>query len=196
MAAAGRRELRDIVNPLGPSTKRFLPLRTVIWAAGEKAPGFIPEGLIAEIRRNSHYPSIEWTKLLCSQPIDPKIIMEQLRAALDEADTFVVKMQTDKAGLLFLQTGQVVGPESSRLESYQAHAGRRRGHWPSNLGITSAMRERYTKRPNPQLPASRAECRPCGAGNRAPVRHLTRYFWRRKLKETGSAPIEPLMRRV
>jgi hypothetical protein len=51
MAAAGRRELRDLVD---------------------QSPGFTPEGLIAEIRRNSRYPATEWLKLIGSEPIDPK----------------------------------------------------------------------------------------------------------------------------
>jgi hypothetical protein len=33
------------------------------------------------------------------------------------------------------------------LESYQTHAGQRRGQWPTNSEITAAMLERYTKKP-------------------------------------------------
>ena len=63
MAAAGRREVRDVVD-LVTVHERILPLGAVIWAAVEKAPGFTPEGLIAEIRRNANYPLSEWPKLL------------------------------------------------------------------------------------------------------------------------------------
>ena len=52
MAAAGRREVRDIVD-LVTVHETILPLGAVIWAAVEKSPGFTPEGLIAEVRRNS-----------------------------------------------------------------------------------------------------------------------------------------------
>jgi hypothetical protein len=48
MAAAGQRELRDIVD-LVTVDQTILPLGAVIWAAVEKSPGFPPEGLIAEI---------------------------------------------------------------------------------------------------------------------------------------------------
>lgn len=58
MAAAGRRELRDIVD-LVTVHQTILPLGAVIWAAVEKSPGFTPEGLIAEIRRNANYPAAE-----------------------------------------------------------------------------------------------------------------------------------------
>ena len=48
MAAAGRREVRDLVD-LVTIHETILPLGAVIWAAVEKSPGFTPEGLIAEI---------------------------------------------------------------------------------------------------------------------------------------------------
>ncbi len=70
MAAAGRTEVRDLVD-LITIHENVLPLGAVIWAAIEKAPGFTPEGLIAEIRRNANYPKTEWAKLVTSEPIDP-----------------------------------------------------------------------------------------------------------------------------
>lgn len=147
MAAAGRHELRDLVDLL-TIHETILPLGAVAWAAVEKSPGFTPEGLIAEIRRNMHYPTLEWLKLESSEPLDPKGITDGLRAALDEAEAFVTKMPTEKAGLLFLEGGYVVQPDPARLEDYQTHGGARRGHWPTNSEITSAMLERYKKRPN------------------------------------------------
>jgi hypothetical protein len=44
MAAAGRRELRDIVDVVMVH-EAILPLGAVVWAAVEKAPGYTPEGL-------------------------------------------------------------------------------------------------------------------------------------------------------
>ncbi len=76
----------------------ILSLGAVIWAAVEKAPGFTPEGLIAEIRRNSNYPVADWRALMSSEPLDPQAIMARLRAALDEAEVFVARMPTDKLG--------------------------------------------------------------------------------------------------
>lgn len=144
MAAAGRRELRDLVD-LVTIHETILPLGAVIWAAVEKALGFTPEGLIGEIRRNSSYPSVEWRALLTSEPLDPMVIMPRLRGALDEAEAFVMKMPNDKAGLLFLKDGHVVQPDPARLQDYQTHAGQRRGQWPSNAEISAAMFERYKK---------------------------------------------------
>ena len=138
MASASRREVRDIVD-LVTIHETILPLGAVIWAAVEKSPGFTPEGLIAEIRRTSHYSADEWRELKATEPVDPKEILAHLRKALDEAEAFVTKMPTDKAGLLFLKDGRVVQPDPGRLENYQSHAGQRRGHWPTNPEITAEM---------------------------------------------------------
>jgi hypothetical protein len=149
MAAAGRRELRDMVD-LVTVHETILPLGAVIWAAVEKSPGFTPEGLIAEIRRNSNYPSAEWRALQSAEPIDPVEVLSRLRQALDEAEAFVRRMPTDKMGLLFIEAGRVTQPDPDRLDSYEPHAGQRRGHWPSNPEITAAMLARfYDKAPSP-----------------------------------------------
>jgi hypothetical protein len=142
MAAAGRRAVRDLVD-LVTVHETILPLGAVVWAAVEKSPGFTPEGLIAEIRRNSHYPAAEWKALETAHPLDPKAIMQQLRAILDEADAFVAQMPSEKGGFLFLDRGRVIQPDPERLESYSTHAGHRRGQWPSNPEIAAAMLEHY-----------------------------------------------------
>src|SRR5204862_6200209 len=121
----------------------ILPLGAVIWAAVEKSPGFTPEGLISEIRRNSVYPAAEWRALVTSEPLEPSDILARLRTALAEAEVFVTQMPTEKMGLLFLEGNRVVQPDPHRLEAYQTHAGKRRGHWPSSGEITTAMMERY-----------------------------------------------------
>lgn len=142
MAAAGRRELRDLVD-LVTIHGEVLPLGAVIWAAVDKAPGFTPEGLIAEIRRNSLYPIEEWRRLSSAEPIDPAATYAKLRAALDEAEAFVTRMPTEKAGLLFLDGDKVVQPDPDHLDRYVTHAGQRRGHWPSSPEIAAAMMEKF-----------------------------------------------------
>jgi hypothetical protein len=140
MAAAGRREARDLVD-LVTIHNKILPLGGAIWAAVEKSPGFNPEGLIAEIRRNANYPAAEWRALAMTNPLDPDAIVTQIREALNEAETFVMRMPTDKMGLLFLEGCKVVQPDPNRLDAYQTHSGRRRGHWPSSPEISAAMFE-------------------------------------------------------
>jgi hypothetical protein len=149
MAAAGRREVRDLVD-LVTVHETILSLGAVVWAALEKSPGYTPEGLIAEIRRNSNYPAAEWRAIDSTEPVDPRAATTKLHAALDDAEAFVTRMPTDRAGLLFLQAGKVVQPDPDRLGTYQTHAGQRRGHWPSSPEITAAMFDHYNKKPNPQ----------------------------------------------
>jgi hypothetical protein len=142
MAAAGRREVRDIID-LVTIDENILPLGALVWAAVEKSPGFTPEGLIAEIRRNMHYPAADWRAVQASEPVDPKTVCARLRAALDRAEAFVARMPTDRIGVLFLKDAEVVEPDPERLQDYLMHSGQRRGHWPSSLEIAAAMLERY-----------------------------------------------------
>jgi hypothetical protein len=144
IAAAGRREVRDIVD-LVHTQETVLPLGAIVWAAVDKSPGFTPEGFIAEIRRNARYSAADWKALVTAEPIDPVAVLARLRAALEQAEAFVARMPTEKAGLLFLDNGRVVQPDPDHLDRYQTHAGERRGHWPSSAEITSAMLERYNQ---------------------------------------------------
>ena len=64
----------------------------------EKLPGFTPEGLIAEIRRNANYPAAEWRALQASEPVNPQDISSRLPKALDEVEAFVARMPPDKMG--------------------------------------------------------------------------------------------------
>ena len=141
-AAGGRRELRDVVDVVTVH-ENVLPLGAVVWAAVEKSPGLTPEGLIAEIRRNANYPVVDWKRLASTEPFDPLVVMPRLRAALDEADAFVMRMPSSHAGLLFVKDSKVVQPDPDHLDEYQTHAGERRGHWPSSAEIETAMLEHY-----------------------------------------------------
>jgi len=142
MAAAGRREPRDIVDLL-LIDREILPLGAVVWAAVEKSLGFTPEALINEIRRLAHYTAADFHRVTSDPPLDPQATMQQLRSALDAAEAFVMRMPSEKAGLLFLEDGQVVQPDPDRLDAYETHAGVRRGHWPSSGQIGTAMLQHY-----------------------------------------------------
>jgi len=88
MAAAGRRAVRDLFD-LTTIHEKILPIGALVWAAVEKSPGFTPEGLIAEILRNSQYPASDWRSLGSADSIDPRAVTQRLRTILDEAETFV-----------------------------------------------------------------------------------------------------------
>jgi hypothetical protein len=149
MAAAGRQKAADAVDLL-TIHEHVLPLGAVIWAAVEKAPGYTPEGLIAEIRRNAtRYREEDLRAVPSNEVLDPKVFHSRLRAVLDEAEAFVVRMPTEKIGLLFLKEGKVVQPDPDHLDDYATHAGQRRGHWPTSTAISTAMLEHYKKQPAP-----------------------------------------------
>jgi hypothetical protein len=144
MAAAGRREPRDVVD-LVLIHQQVLPLGAVVWAAVGKSLGFTPEGLINEIRRLARYTEADFRRVASDPPVDPAATMIRFRQILDEAEAFVMRMPTEKIGLLFLKDGRVVQPDPDCLDDYTTHAGQRRGHWPSSAEIGAAMLERYQK---------------------------------------------------
>ncbi|MCG6551312.1 MAG: hypothetical protein L7F77_03215, partial [Candidatus Magnetominusculus sp. LBB02] len=69
MAAAGRREPRDVVDVI-TIHDRILPVGAVIFAAVEKSPGFTPEGLINEIRRLASYTETDFRRVASTPPVD------------------------------------------------------------------------------------------------------------------------------
>ena len=97
--------------------------------------------------RNSNYPAAEWRELLTTEPLDPKAVLARLRAALDEAEEFVLQMPTEKMGLLFLKDGKAVQPDPTNMDDFQKHAGQRRGQWPASSEISAAMIEFYKNPP-------------------------------------------------
>lgn len=72
---------------------------------------------------------------------------QQLRSILDDAEAFVARMPSEEAGLLFLQDGNPVQPNTDNLDAYRTHAGKRRGQSPSSTEITAAMSEQYGEKP-------------------------------------------------
>jgi len=145
LAAAGRREPRDIADLL-LIHENFLALGAVLWAAVAKDPGYTPELLISEIRRSSHYRDEDLAELKMNPPMTAAELSRKLRAALNEAEAFVLKMPSEKAGLLFLEGGKIVQPDPGRLDAYLTHAGSRGGHWPSSPEIASAMLDAWKTR--------------------------------------------------
>lgn len=138
MAAAGRREARDVVDLL-TLHERSLSIGATAWAAVSVAPGFTPEGLLAEVRRNARYPEADFRQLAADRPIDAADIARRLAAALDRGEKFARAMPSERAGRLFLSNGTPVEPDPRRLTDYVEHRPARHGHWPTSPEITSAM---------------------------------------------------------
>lgn len=138
LAAAGRQAPRDVLDLL-LIHERHLALGAVVWAAVGKDPGYSPENLIAEIRRNARYRADDYEALATAEPIDAGAVSRQLKTALAEAEAFVRAMPSGKEGLVFLRAGSVVAPDPSDLAGYEEHPGRRGGYWPSSSEIGGSM---------------------------------------------------------
>lgn len=141
LAATSRREVRDIVDLVGIHS-RYLPLGAIALAAAEVAPGFTPEGLLAELRRNSRYAHEDFRALRSAEELDATAIMTALKSAIDAGEAFVALMPSETVGAIFLENGVPVQPDPSRLDQYVAHRPQRRGHWPTSSELTAAMLQR------------------------------------------------------
>jgi hypothetical protein len=148
LAAGGRREPRDVLDLL-QIHERHIKLGAVIWAAVAKDPGYSPESLVVEIRRNARYRADDYADLALTKPVDAGAVARRLRVILDEADAFVRSMPAGKEGLAFLDGEVPVQPDPVNLKAYVEHAGQRRGHWPSSSEIGSAMLSSDPPKPNP-----------------------------------------------
>ena len=146
LAAAGRREPRDVLDLL-TIHEHYFALGAVIWASVAKDPGYSPEGLIAEIRRNARYRADDYADLALTEPVDAGAVARRFREALDQADAFVRAMPAGKEGLAFLKDGAPTQPDPENLSAYESLSGSRRGHWPSSSQIGSAMVERNFRKP-------------------------------------------------
>ena len=131
MAAIGRREPRDVVD-LITIHETYLPLGAVAWAAVEVALGFTPEGLIAELRRNARYRTEDYAALHMAVPIVAADLATKVRKACHEAEDFIARMPTAKAGRLFLRDGIPAQPDPSRLGDYVEHLPTKGGRAPSS----------------------------------------------------------------
>ena len=140
-AAVSRREPRDVVD-LVTLHERHLPLGAIVWAAVVVAPGFTPEGLLAELKRNTRYAVDEFRAMKAVPPIDGAAVMTSPRGAIAAAERFVSQMPTERVGTVFIREGRAAEPDPGELDHYLAHRPGRRGHWPTESSITSAMLER------------------------------------------------------
>jgi len=144
MAAAGRREPRDLVDLMRIHVEH-LPLGAVVWAGVVIAPGFTPEGLLNELQRNGRYSAAELERVPADPPVDAADLLTRFRAAVGEAQDFVAKMPTAAVGTIYLENGKPVQPDPDRLGDYVTHQPQRQGHWPTSSEITSAMLDKLQK---------------------------------------------------
>jgi hypothetical protein len=146
-AAADRREPRDIVD-LVTIHENILRLGAVICAAVGRFPGQSPEEMLADITRHSRFTAEEFRVLATERPIDVPGLHRRIGSMIEDAERFVSRIPSDAVGFIFLAGEKPVQPDVEALERYQRHAGALGGVWPSSPEISSAMLERYNKKPN------------------------------------------------
>src|SRR5207244_6840694 len=88
-----------------------------------------PEGLIAEIRRNVHYPTADWRAVLTEEPLDPQDISRGSGRPLTRLKPLWCGYRLTKWGCYLYRKGRWCNPPPDHLEAYATHAGHRRGHW-------------------------------------------------------------------
>lgn len=146
LAAAGRFEARDAVDVLWIDA-HIQPLGALAWAACEKDPGWMPEGLLAEIKFKARYQDYQLADLQMDHPISAAELNNGLRAAVDRAERIVSALPRGLPfGALLHPDGSLARPDPDRpetLDGLVVHHGSRKGAWPSSPEIGSVMlRER------------------------------------------------------
>jgi len=146
-AAADRREPRDIVD-LVTIHENILPLGAVICAAVGRFPGQSPEEMLSDITRHSRFTAEEFRVLATERPLDVAALHRRIRSMLEDAERFIGRIPSDAVGFVFLAGEKPVLPDVEILGKYRRHAGAPGGVWPSSPEISTAMLERYNKKPN------------------------------------------------
>ena len=146
LAAAGRFEARDAIDVLWIDA-HIQTLAAVVWAACEKDPGWMPEGVLAEIKFKARYQDYQLTDLQLAQSITAAELNNRLRAVVDRAELVLAAMPGGLPyGALLRPDGGLAQPDPDRpetLEGLVVHHGSRKGAWPSSPEISSVMlRER------------------------------------------------------
>lgn len=138
LAAASRKEPRDVVDLLYIH-KNCFSLAAAIWAAPTKDPGYTPESLIEDLRRNCIYRQEDFDRVISNEKLDAREISISLKLALKQAEDFFARMPPGYEGVAFLEGDRPTVPDVSRLDEYKIVEARRQLHWPSSSDIDSEM---------------------------------------------------------
>lgn len=146
LAAAGRFEARDAVDVLWID-EHIQPLGALAWAACEKDPGWMPEGILTEIKFKARYQDYQLHDLQMHEPISAADLNTRLRTVVARAERLVATIPRNLPYAALLRPdGSLAQPDPDRPETLAdlvVHHGSRKGAWPSSPEIGSVMlRER------------------------------------------------------
>lgn len=138
LAAASRKEPRDVLDILHINDK-YYPLEAIVWAAPAKDPGYTPESLIEDLRRNCRYQQADYDMVSSDQVVDARSVSLALKVLFHKTEEFVASMPNGYEAMAFLEDGSPVKPIVDRLQSYDKISAERHAHWPSSSEIDSEM---------------------------------------------------------
>ena len=118
LAAAGRFETRDAVDVLWMD-ETLAPLGALAWAAAEKDPGWMPEGIITEIRFKARYQDYQLELVHLLEPMTAAELNRGLYEATARAERLVAALPRGLPyGLLLAQDGSLARPDPDRPETF------------------------------------------------------------------------------
>jgi hypothetical protein len=134
LAAAGRREPRDVVD-LIHLHETLYPLGAIVWAAVGKDEGYSPELLLNLIARQSRYSDDDLVRVDTVQPLTAADLSRRLKRAIADARAFIKAMPAETVGRVFLKDGRPVQPDPVMLADYGQSRATPGGVWPISPGL-------------------------------------------------------------
>jgi hypothetical protein len=129
LALAGRSEVRDIIDAihLNEST---MSLACMIWAACGKDPGFTPDMIVSQLRRNARISPDSLAIERTVRPVDAVQLKKDWLTLIEKAETELLTFPTQDLGCVYTdQEGKLVGwPET--FDELRPHFGSVGGAWP------------------------------------------------------------------
>jgi hypothetical protein len=100
LALAGREEPRDFVDILF-IMDTILHLGACAWASVAKDPGYSPLSLLEQIKRRGKFRPEDFDRLDLTAPIDLVATKDKWRAALEDAERFMISRPPSEIGCLY-----------------------------------------------------------------------------------------------
>jgi hypothetical protein len=104
--------------------------------------------MLSDIRRHSRFTAEEFRAPATERPLDVSVLHRRIRSVLEDAERFISRIPSHAVGFVFLEGEEPVQPDVEALGKYRRHAGAPGGVWPFSPEISSAMLDRYNKKPD------------------------------------------------
>lgn len=131
LALANRNEVRDIID-LVHQHRQVMSLGAICWAACGKDPGFTPQLLLSQMRRNSIIRQEHLVAEALTEPVDPIKLKQNWIDLLDQAASLCESLPSRDLGCIYLNTdGSIIKiPTPDVVSEKIRHFGSVGGAWP------------------------------------------------------------------